>query len=151
MHKNILWRAFLLVVFAITLFYSGIALYRYYAYVSLSGQARPTAMEWNILKETDSQYIIETPYQFSVSNKTYTGKTVWEEKNYLNEYAAQEAIEDANGNTWVVYYNPRDPEKSSLERRLPVKEVAYAIFLWGLFLYFLWLGFYVGSFKSGVQ
>ena len=151
MHKNVLWRAFLLVVFAITLFYSGKALYHYYYYVNLSAQARPTAMEWNILKETDNRYIIETSYQFSVSDKNFTGKTVWKDKNYLNEYSAKEAIEDANENTWVVYYNPQDLQISSLERKLPIKDAVYALFLWGLFLYFLWLGFYVGSFKSGIQ
>lgn len=148
MHTNILWRAFLLVILICTIFYSVIALYRYYIYVSLSGAARPTSMVWDIVKETESRYILETSYQFAVKDKMYEGKTVWEDDKYINEYGANEAIQDSKNTTWVVWYNPNNPESSSLEKHLPFKEIVSAIFLWGLFLYFLWLGFYVGTFRS---
>lgn len=148
MHNNILWRAFLLVILACTLYYSGIALYRYYVYTSLTGAARPTSMVWNIVKEIEARYILETDYQYAVADKSYSGKTVWEDEKYVNEYGANEAIEEAKATQWVVWYNPSNPVKSSLEKHMPVKEFVSAFFLWGLFLYFLWLGFYVGTFKS---
>lgn len=148
MHTNILWRAFLIVIFAITLFYSGSALYRYYVYKSLSAVTVPKVLEWNIVKEMDARYILETAYQFVVAGKEYQGTAVWHDEIFVNEYGAQEAIEESNGKRWEVYYNPSDPEESSLQRKLPAKEGLYAMFLLGLFLYFLWLGYYAGSYKT---
>lgn len=148
MHKNPVWQAFLLVVLACTLYYTGLAAYRYYVYASLSGHATATLMDWDMIKHMEDDYTLETAYRFKVGDKEYKSTMEWSSTHYLNDYAAKEAVADAKRSLWTVWYNPSNPDYSTLEKHLPTREVFSALFLWGLFLYFMWLGFYVGTYRT---
>jgi hypothetical protein len=148
MHKNFLWQGFLIVVLAGTLWYSGLALYRYYIYKGLSTQASVLTMQWEINEAASDKFIVEALYKFTVADKTYVGETAWDDRPYLNDWAAREVITEKAKQTWRAWYDPSNPNHSSLKRDFPLKETLSAICLWGLFFYFILLGLYVTKYRS---
>jgi len=148
MHKNLLWQAFLVLVLVITLAYTGVAAYRYYNYARLKRATLPTTLKWQIRERSSDEYLVEGDYTFSVNNKNYSGATLRSQDPYLNPYAAERGIDMLSSQSWKIWFDPSNPEYSSLQKNFPLKEVISAICLWALLFYFLWLGFYVTRFKS---
>ena len=56
------------------------------------------------------------------------GSSLLTEKIYRNAYATNEAIQELNTHPKEVYYNPKNPQKSSIQRDFPTKECIYASF-----------------------
>lgn len=148
MHKNYVWQAFLIVVFAATLWYTIVAIYSYYSYSYLKATTNPTKIDWEIVQESDEDYLTKALYHYDFKDKSYVGSTIFKHTPYRNHWAAEQAIKEFSSRQWTIWFDPFNPHKSSLEKNFPFKEVISAIFLWGLVLYFLWLGFYVAKFKS---
>lgn len=144
MHHNFWWRLFLGVVVLLTIGYTAQAFYKYYVFSALSNVVQADQLEWKIDQRGESDFLIEATYHYHVQGVVYEGKSTWEEKKLLNLYAAQKAIEDAKGETWDVWYNPKDPSWSVLQRYFPIKEILSTFLLWGIVLYFIWIGFRVG-------
>jgi hypothetical protein len=148
-HKNVFWRAFLLVVTLTTLIYSGIATYRYHAYLSLSAKQPLTGpISWDVEEKSSEDFILISNYTYQVNGLSYSGETKWSDTPYRNGWAAQQAIEVSAKESFTVWYDPSDPSYSSLQKHFPLKECVYAVFLWGLLLYFVWLGYYAGSYRG---
>lgn len=148
MHKNLLWQAFLLVIFIAALWYSIIALYSYYSYSYLEAQTTMTSINWNIEEKSPEEYFLKASYHYNFKGNTYQGFTLFADTPYRNPYAAEQAIKEKSLHSWKLWFDPHDPHHSSLQKIFPLKECISATFLWGLLLYFLWLGFYVAKFKN---
>lgn len=146
MHKNWIWRAFLSVVFVVTLWYTGDAWYRYYAYSHLNAKTTADAVDWTIEKHSEDAYSLTASYRFTIGKTSYSGRTSFA-KNYRNRWAAEQAVAEYSSSPWDVWYGKENPNHSSLQKSFPVKECVSAVVLWALLLYFLWLGFYVSKFK----
>lgn len=144
MHKNRFWLAFLAVVLLCSAWYTGKALYYYYNYKQLSEQTTPTSLEWRVVAHSDEDFTLDTDYTFKVHNEVFAGTTSWE-RSYLSEWAAHQEIQELSHQVWKVWYSSKNPHISSLQKNFPFKESISALLLWGLFLYFLWLGYYVGN------
>lgn len=149
MHKNLLWQAFMVIVFCVCLGYSGVTLYRYYSYSHLQAKTPTISTEWHIQEKADDVFLVSAEYGFQVGKTVYKGIYEWNKEPYLNRYAAEDGIKTMSSQPWQVWYDPANPAHSSLAKHFPLKEVISTIFLWALFLYFLWLGFYVAKFKNG--
>ncbi len=145
MHHNIWWRLFLCLVAVLTIGYSAHALYKYYVYTALSSVVQADQLDWHIDQRGESEFLIEATYHYHVKEVVYTGKSAWEGRKLLNLYAAQQAIEDAKEELWDVWYSPKDPSWSSLQRDFPLKEIFSSFLLWGITLYFIWIGFRIGN------
>ena len=148
MHKNLWWQAFLIAVFLIVLWYSGTALYRTYNYSRLTAKTTPTSIKWDVLELSDDEFVMEGNYTFEVKGKTFEGNTPLKNSIYKNRWAVEEDLPKMDKVKWGVWYNPSNPDYSSLQKKFPVKECLSAVFMWVLFLYFLWLGFYVSKFRT---
>ena len=148
MHKNFVWQAFLFVILAATLWYSAIALYSYYSHSHLEVQTPVSSMAWEIEEKSDESYLVKGIYHFEFKGNSYPGSTTMTDMIYRNQWAAEQAIKELSDKNWKVWFDPQDPGHSSLQKNFPYKECITAIFLWGLFFYFLWLGFYVARFKT---
>lgn len=148
MHKNYLWQAFLTVVVAATLWYTLSAIYAYYSYSHLKAQASPSTLDWEIVQKSDEDYPVKASYTFEFNNKSYPGSTTFTDTPYRNHWSAEQAVKELSQRKWKIWYDPQNPHHSSLEKKFPFKAVISAVFLCGLILYFLWLGFYVAKFKS---
>lgn len=148
MHKNTIWQAFIAVIFATTLWYSIVAIYSYYSYVHLKVQTSPSAMDWDIVEKSDEDYVAQSIYRFEFKGKSYPGTTSFTDTPYRNQWAAEQAAREFSKKQWKIWFDPQNPHHSSLQKNFPLKECISALFLWGLVLYFLWLGFYVAKFKN---
>lgn len=148
MHNNLLYRAFLIGVLLTALWYTGTALYHYYTFSTLTAQTRPISMEWTIHEVAEDEFYLEASYSFLANQTTFQGKTSWPRIFYRNRWAAQQDEKFMEKQHQIVWFNANNPNHSSLQKNFPYKECISAAFLWGLFLYFLWLGFYVTKFKT---
>lgn len=148
MHKNFIWQSFLLVVLLTTLWYTGKAAYKYYGYARLTQKAIATDMKWSIQELSDEDYILESQYTFKVGDHLFQGMTSFANTPYRNQYSATKAKAEMSAQKWIVWYDASNPHNSSLQKDFPLKECVYAILLWGLMLYFLWISFYVAKFKG---
>lgn len=148
MHKNLFWMAFLVVIAFIVLYYTGVAAYRYYTYSTLTAKTIAQNVQWSVQEIASDEYVLEADYNFELNQKKYQNRYLFKDSIYRNEYAAHYDIPHFVNRSWVVWYNPRNPEQSTLQKNFPYKESISAIFLWGLLFYFIWLGFYVGRYKT---
>jgi len=148
MHKNILWLTFLGIVGVVTLWFTGVATYRYYEYTDLNSHTTTSSVEWLIKEHTEDNYTLEAYYQFKANNHLFKGVSHFADESHLNRWAAEQMIKSNSSHLWTVWYAQNNPDHSSLQKNFPIKECLSAIFLIGLFLYFLWLGFYVARFKT---
>lgn len=148
MHKNLFWQAFLVVVFSVALWHTGIALYSYYHYAHLKAKIAVTSIDWQIEEKSDENYFLKAFYQYDFRGKSFSGNTVFSEDAYRNHWAAEQAIKEFSSENWKVWFDPQDPAYSSLQKKFPFKEWVSAAILWALTLYFLWLGYYITRFKN---
>lgn len=148
MHSNLLYRGFLAAIFLTSLWYTGIAAYRYYTFSSLTAQTHPLSMQWTVHEVAEDDFYLEAAYSFNVDNKSFNGKTAWPRLFYRNKWAAEKDAPHMEKQHQIIWFNPHNPNHSSLQKSFPIKECISAVFLWGLFLYFLWLGYYVTKFKT---
>lgn len=148
MHKNLVWQAFLFVIFAATLWYTISALYSYYSYSHLNSQTSPSTINWEVVEKSEENYFLKTSYSFNYKGNLYRGSTTWSQDTYRNQWAAEQGLKESSSQQWKVWFDNLDPHHSSLQKNFPLKECISAAFLWGLSLYFLWIGFYVAKFKN---
>jgi len=148
MHKNFIWQAFLFVAAAIALWFTITAVYHYYSYKNLNTQTLTSSLQWEVEEKSEEAFVLKAFYQFEFQGKSYPGNTVFEDTPYRNQWAAEEAIKEISNQNLKVWFDPQDPQHSSLQKKFPYKDSVYAIMLWGLILYFFWLGFYVTKFKG---
>jgi hypothetical protein len=148
MHKNFLWQAFLLVIIAISLWYTISAIYLYDSYAHLKILTTTSSIQWEAEEHAEDRFILKANYIFVYKGKFYHGSTSLEDTAYRNLWAAEKTIKELTNSNLKVWFDPENPNHSSLQKKFPLKESIYAAFLWGLILYFLWLGFYVARFKN---
>lgn len=147
MHKNIIWQTFLVIVFACTLWYTVIAGYAYYQYSHLTAHTKPSSVDWEITELSEDSYTLTASYRFDFKGKSYPGTSTLTDISERNRWSAEQTVKEYAAKDWRVWFDHHNPNHSSLQKSFPLKKCLSAIFLWGLFLYFLWLGFYVKKFN----
>src|SRR5262245_5443397 len=115
MHTNPFFLTLLGVIALAGIWYTGVAGYRYYRYVTLTEKAPLTSIAWSVEEEASDSYRIQAHYQFVASGKTYEGKYQFR-KNYLNAWAAQQDIKHYETMKWVAWHQPSNPHHSALQK-----------------------------------
>lgn len=139
MDKNKFWLFLLSLIGISALWHTAIAGYKYSAYYRLDSESAPTSMSWSVEEQSSSAYFLKAFYEFSVDKKTYEGSTEFLNDTYLNSQTAKLGSEKMALLPWKVWYDKNNPNKSSLQKDFPFKQCIYAIILWGIFLYFVFL------------
>lgn len=139
MSKNLLWMVLLLVIASCATGYSLLFAYRYYNYTRLTEKQQITSLEWNNVEKSSEEHVLIGKYTYTVNGILYGGETTKEGRPYFSAWAAKKAIDSLNKDTFVAWYDPKNPNYSSLQKHFPLRECVYTAILWGLFLYFLWL------------
>lgn len=148
MHNNRFWLGFLTFCTAVTLWYSGNALYKMYHYSRLTAQTSVQDTKWSVQKISDEMFVLKSAYVFAVNGKAYAGATKFEHDYYRNQWGAEQAIAAFTKTYNRVWYSPSNPDYSSLQKSFPTKECISAAILVALLLYFFWLGFYVVRYQN---
>lgn len=139
MHKNPYWLIFLLFIGIAVIGYTGFTFYKIYQYNRLSQSIAPQSIEWTIHPLDVDSFSLMSTYQFDWNQKNYSGSAEYSDR-YLNDWAAQEGLGRRKLEKWRVWFDPEDPHFSTLYHEYPMKQVIYTFMLWGLLLYFAWLG-----------
>lgn len=148
MHKNPMWLTFLIVIGLVVLWFVGSAFWKTYTYGRLDAHVPAKKIEWSVAKLSEDFFALQAHYDFEVSNHAFSGETVFKDDLYRNTYAAEQVIPIYAKEEKEVWYDRKNPQYSSLQKKFPLKECISAAFLTGLFIYFVWLGFYVGRFRT---
>ena len=147
-HSNRYYIAFMLILALIVLGYTGTALWRWYGYIRLSQQTKAESVEWSVVERDSSSFVMNGKYQFLVNGTQFQGDTDFSDDIYLNLWSAEQAKDRYQSKSWNVWFQPSNPHYSSLQKKFPLKECLSAVVMWGLLLYFFWLGIYVAQKKG---
>jgi len=145
MHKNPLWLAFLAFVCVVMLWYVGSALYRLQEYYALSATTKVDVRDWSVKEIASDQFAPFARYTFTANGKMYEGQSALEYPIYRNAASMEKELPNFSLKTWSGWYNPANPQQSSLKKVFPLKESISGVVMLGLLLYFIWLGYYVAK------
>lgn len=146
MNPNLYWRLFLALIGCCVIGYTGVTLYRIYHYVTLSERVPAKVFEWTVKERSSGDdYRVYGRYTFSFKEREAQGESVVESDKFLNPWSAKQAIPQYQARSWEVWVNPRNIHDSALQKYFPLKECISTVTLWGILLYFIWLGFYVNK------
>lgn len=148
MHKNPIWLCFLSLVILLTVGYTGKTLWEVYGYLQLSSSTDASATAWSVRKEEEGVFVPVAKYTYSIRGTFYKGETSFLSETANNSLAAEDVVQELATKMRTVWFSPKHPEYSSLEKKLPLKACIYAGILWALCVYFFWLGIYVGNIQQ---
>ncbi|MCB1118913.1 MAG: hypothetical protein KDK65_03040 [Chlamydiia bacterium] len=143
MHRNRAWLSFLFVIAFVVMGYSLYVSTHYRIYASHSASVPIEEIQWNLFTLPSGETKLRADYTFTAETKNWKGTTLI--GDYINPSAAQAALPLVKEDAKVVWYDPQSPYLNTIDRVFPTKQVIYAIVLWGILLYFIGLGYYVGA------
>lgn len=146
MHRNKIWIAFLtLITFAVIWFTWGTA-NKLKDYLTYTASSDILDINWKIHKINEEKYDLEAVYSYKIDDKIYQNKIIINQEIYQNPWAAEQAVTQQVAKKWKAWYDPNSPTHSTIVKTFPMKELISTAVLLGLWLYFIWLGFYVTRF-----
>jgi hypothetical protein len=143
--SNKFWCLLVFISAGITLWFSVCALMGVWNYLKLEAKTTATIDLFKIEEETPSRYVISGHYSYRVKGENYEGETLFDRVHYLNRSSAERELMRWQQLNWDAWYNPRNPEQSSLQRMFPFKACLYAVLTLGVFVYFLILRYFIFS------
>lgn len=132
-----IWFVLLIISAAVFLWFSGIAIGGAWKFFRLNSKASAKILNWNVREISSSRFALEAEYQFEFDGSTYFGKTVFENPQFLNQFAAENYMQINGSKSWEAWFQSNHPNFSSLERDFPQKKCLQALLTLGVFLYFL--------------
>lgn len=113
-------------VIGIACVYTGIALWKVASYTQMSASSTGEVLNTSINKVGSDKFELRVHYTFPQGEGEGPIRTLFRNKISANTY---------NINDLQVWYNPKHPEQSTLDRAFPVKACVYALILIGLVTY----------------
>lgn len=109
-----------------------------YHYFDLKNQAKAHISQWETV-EIKERFVLKANYTFSAKEKTWQASSILNSPYYLNEPAALTALKIKAKENWVVWYSPKNPSRSSLEKQFPLGLAIKTSICFGVLIYFLYL------------
>lgn len=144
MHKNPLWLGFLAIVGCCIVGYTCIAGYKVFRYATFSSEVEPYKITFKTTRTENFNFVVEAEYHYFFEGQSIKSRSTLPE-HYLNRWAAQQQLPKLQKLPWKGWVNPRKPSESTLQKNFPIKECISTAILWGILLYFMGLGLYVGK------
>ena len=107
-----------------------------YSYFRLTAATEATIDHWKAVKKSSSSYPIRGSYHFEFQGKTYQGSSILSPPHNLNRPSAEKAIHNLGGKSCKIWFDPHNPNISSLEKMFPTKKIIYTLIAFGITLYF---------------
>lgn len=148
MHRNPAWLTFLVLVTCTVGWFGFQAMWKVINYRQLDTHTTAEYIDWQVKALSEEVYALEGKYRYRVNELPYEGVTVFSDNLFRNAWAAEQVIPIYAKEETEVWYSHKNPQHSSLQKKFPLKECISAAFLAGLLGYFLWLGFYVGRYRT---
>ncbi len=148
MHKNPLWLLLLFIIAIATIWYGGRTIAHVVHYAHLKAHTLPESIDWSFHIINDDEYIPVAHYTYRVGIDEYHGVGSYKGVYARNQWGADLLLKELQSKEVIIWYNPKNPEHSALEKAYPLKELMYTVALCGLLIYFIGLGLYVGRHKE---
>lgn len=149
MHKNPIWLGLLSAVLLAAVWFVGKASWQYYRYTSLSEKTRPRQVVLSVKEKSKNYFYPKARYSFEVKGKKYQGvQGLPNLKYFRKKFLEKDLPKITEEEDWFVWYSPKNPGWSSLERAFPYKDIFYAFIMIGLVCYFFWLGKFAGKVRT---
>ncbi len=117
------------------LWFGGKAVFELWGYSRLDKHTPVAVLDWQIVERGSRAYILGS-YTFEAQGKIYQGKTRFREPTFLNKLAAGYQLDEWKTHAWSAWYDPKNPECSSLQKLFPYKNCVYALLVMGVLGYF---------------
>lgn len=108
------------------------------SYFSLQNEGKAQISQWEILPIKD-QFAIKAKFEFESQGKIYQGESILSPPFYLNETSALLSLKEKAKLSWNVWYNPKNPSFSALEKSFPWGLLIRAAICYGVIVYFICL------------
>lgn len=148
MSSNLVNKVWFLLVFisgAIALWFCSLAIMGSWNYLRLAGKTTALVDTWEVQEINSSRFQVLAHYSYQVLEKSYQGQTFFKEPSYHNRPSAEADIQKLKDFEWDVWFDPKHPEVSSLQRIFPFKDCIYGLLTLGVFIYFLILRYFTFS------
>lgn len=133
--KNI-WKLLLIIPFSLSTFFALKTFFSFIEYKSLSATTWANHSLWSVTLHK-GRYHLKASYSFELEGKSYENITLIQNPSFPNPYAAEITLASCNKSSWMVFYNPNNPFKNSLEKVFPFSSFIYFLLSLTVSLYFL--------------
>ena len=137
-----IWKALLFTLGSISIYFSYNAYIQLYNFFRLKEQTHANITNWSITNSPDNKYIVQAQYTFSFEDKQHQKAHLFKNHRSLNFWGANSTLKDLSSKPWSVWFDPKNASNSSLQKLFPYKESIYAILLFAIFIYFIFLSLY---------
>lgn len=142
MKKKYIW--FFLAFFCLSaFFYTIFATIKLVHFFALKEQVVIESPQWTPYRLVDDHYAAKVNYIYLYQGTLYSGEDILFDPIYRNEQAIIDIIPELNAQTRKVWIDPANPKHSALQKSFPTKESVSLVILWGIFLYFIGLFYYI--------
>jgi len=116
-------------------------------YIILNTPIKANIEKLEVNNDNKNKFLAVASYSFDVANKTFIHKGVFEKK-FINPLSAKAFCENISKNDFIIWYNSKNPNFSSVEKNFPIKNCVYSIITLIVFIYFLILKYYILGFQK---
>lgn len=131
-----MFKALFIIIGIIAGWFSCIAAIALISFIQLDRHVPGQVTAWRVVEYSPSQVALEAFYTFSIEGKLWERQMIFSKPYYLNLPSAEKALKEKKQESWDVWYNHRDPKKSSLEKIFPYKKCFNALVVIALLGYF---------------
>ena len=108
----------------------------FFDFFQLKENAPARILRWEI-KETNGKFPLKAYYSFDANGSVWHGTTQLAAPWHLNEAAAIASLQERAQQNWAVWFNPKNPSKSSLEKEFPTGFLIRTLVCYGVIVYFI--------------
>lgn len=143
MQRNLAWPIFLSVVSLFVVVFTSLLSIDLYRYHHRGNSSPVKEIEASVFKVSNNRYQIELDYLYLIQGKEYSRHQLLKKTTYKNVWLANQAIDSIKVGETPVWYHPNEPQLGTLEKAFPYRRLFSTIVLFGIFIYFCFLGKYM--------
>lgn len=136
-----MWQGLFFLIFASNLYLGAHFVIKFFEYSCQYPVEQVVISHFDVQPGPKGTFFLEAAFQVGDKKLEYRFK-----ENFLNEFVAQEAIEEMRKESWTVYKNSYD-SSFSLQKYFPMKELVHFGLALAVSIYFIWLYAYSHRFS----
>lgn len=145
MHQNRFFQIFLLIIVSVTLFFTGKMAFALYDHYTFTVSTPVQTMEWKKEQTLRGNFFLVAHYRYVVDGNLYESEVAMPNLTAKSLRGIDVLMGKLEKESWSAWFSPFSPEHSLLNKTYPWKICFYTATLWGICIYFISVGFYIGG------
>ncbi|MBN2479881.1 MAG: hypothetical protein JXA94_06605 [Parachlamydiales bacterium] len=141
------WILVFIITFSICIYFSAVAINKVYKYLILNEKTYAVDKKFEIKNKNDDYFYVVLSFEYEAFNKKYS-KNVSLKGKFLNQFSAKEFIDKSSNKKLLIFFNKKNPNIFSIEKKFPYKNCIYAFITIGILIYFLILKAYISRIEK---